>query len=86
MVFRFGDPNLNLHVPRLHPGARGHPQINWLVLIDEQMSFLDGHFPDPKWRANEQMSNWVGVKHLPANFFEGNCFFDKKIGWFTMMA
>ena len=31
----------------------------------------------------EQMSNWVGVKHLPAKFFEGKGFFDKKIGWFT---
>ena len=36
---------------------------NWLVLSDEQMS--------KRWQFSllndEQMSNWVGVKHLPDN-------------------
>ena len=38
-------------------------KMNWLVLSDEQMS--------KRWQFsllnNEQMSNWVGVKHLPVN-------------------
>ena len=49
---------------QLQDGPQLSPrEYNWLVLIDEQMSnrwlfsFLNG----------EQMSNWVGVKHLPDN-------------------
>ena len=39
---------------------------NWLVLSDEQMS--------KRWPFSllndEQMSNWVGVKHLPGNLLK----------------
>ena len=50
------DPETS-NIPR-DPGAPS----NWLVLSDEQMS--------KRWPFSllndEQMSNWVGVKHLPA--------------------
>ena len=47
--------------PSFENGILGWGYIYWLVLSDEQMS--------KKWQFSllndEQMSNWVGVKHLP---------------------
>ena len=70
--------------------AISEPLANWLVLSDEQMS--------KRWPFSllndEQMSNWLGVKHLPANIChslqnknlkppgQGNVFFSHlKVNW-----
>ena len=53
---------------------RSHPTVSsfhksfgvkvsiWALFVDEQMSSLDNHFPDPKWPAHEQQGRrWAST-------------------------
>ena len=61
---------LEVSIPKKRTGSFNKKRItssllDWLVLSDEQMS--------KRWQFSllndEQMSNWLGVKHLPVDEF-----------------